>query len=299
MKKIYYTLAALSILSTGCLKDKGYEDHQTGMKSVTSERFVSILYPYETAGLHTNDIFTKPAEEPVETFTVALTGPVYNKDVQLTLTAVPALVSEHNDANDDVYEVLPAANYELPASVTIPAGHEYAVVHVKIKKTGLDPVGAYGLGVQIATVSDAAVKIASNARQSLMGILFRNDYDGVYQLRSLAQHPTNSTLAGIVGPAEWSLVTSGATSVRSATRHSWVNGSSSALPAGYNTIFTVDPATNKVTVSDGSGIGFTNSPGYDSRYDPATKTIYAKWQYGGPGGNRIFTDTLVFLRARD
>ncbi|MDF2193354.1 DUF1735 domain-containing protein [Paraflavitalea sp. CAU 1676] len=297
MKKIYYTLAALSILSTGCLKDKGYEDHQTGMKSVTSERFVSILYPYETAGLHTNDIFTKPAEEPVETFTVALTGPVYNKDVQLTLTAVPALVSEHNDANDDVYEVLPAANYELPASITIPAGHEYAVVHVKIKKTGLDPVGAYGLGVQIATVSDASVKIASNARQSLMGILFRNDYDGVYQWRSVTVHPNTAAYNGRITPIEVGLVTTGGSSVETDRTHPWANGVSQ--PDNYNVTFSVDPSTNKVTVSNARGNAFADSPGYDSRYDPATKTIYAKWQYSGGGGNRVMTDTLVFLRARD
>ncbi|MBO9565382.1 MAG: DUF1735 domain-containing protein [Niastella sp.] len=299
MKNVFYTIAALSALLTGCLKDEGYDDNKTGFHANNSERSVTILNAYEVNGIKTIGIFTTPVEESLEGFVVALAGPVAGKDIQVDLSVTPALVDAYNTENSGEYEVLPAAAFELPPSVTIPAGKDYANVRLKLKKGPLDPTKTYAVGVQLSGANDPAVKVAGNTKQFLIGILVKNSYDGVYELRAATQHPTNAALAGPVGPTEIELETNGVTSVITSTRHPWANGSGSGLPEGYNTIFTVNPATNKVTVTDGNGIGFMNSPGYDSRYDPASRTIYAKWQYVGSGGNRVFTDTLVFLRLRD
>lgn len=299
MKKIFYSIAAMSVLLTSCLKDEGYDNGPTGFKGNNTDRFVAILNPNETSGMATLGIFVTPAEETIQTFVVSITGPVQSKDVQVTLSLKPALIGEYNDANDESIEVLPTAAFELPTTVTVPAGKEYVSVPLKLRKNLIDPALAYALGVEVTGVDDPTVKLSGKSKQALIGIVVKNAYDGVYELHGVAEHPTNPTLAGPVGPTEWTLVTDGISSVVTATRHPWANGSGSGLPTNYNTVFTVDPATNKVTVSNANGFPFENTPGYDSRYDPTTKSIYAKWQYAGSGGNRIFTDTLVFLRPRD
>lgn len=296
MKKVLYSIAASSALFTGCLKDDSFDEKKSGYQSNNSDRFVTIMNAYELAGLHTTDLLTTPAEEQIAAFTVSLTGPAYDKDVQITLSYVPDLVEDYNENNTDQFETLPAANFELPTTATIPAGKDYAVVKFKLKKGGLDPVVPYAIGIKITAVSDPSIKLASNTRQSLLGILFRNDYDGEYEWRGETFHPTNAAFVGRIKPVKVGLLTIGATSVETTITHPWANGQST--PTDYNVTFTVNPTTNAVTVTNGRGFTFENSPGYNSRYDPTTKTIYAKWQYLSSGGNRVFTDTLVYLGIR-
>lgn len=299
MKRSFYIASILlSFAVTGCLKDKGYDENKTGFQAVNNAHFVTVLDAYETNGINTQGIFLDPVEEQFQYFVVSLTGPVYHKDVAVTIAVNNSLVTAHNTANQTHYEILPAAAYELPATVSIAAGKEYVTVPVKLKKATLDPTKEYALAVELTATNDGDVKVAGNMKQSILSIVVKNKYDGIYELRSRTFHPVNPALTGPVGPVEISLVTSGMHSVTTATRHAWANGSGSGLPDGYFTIFTVDPATNNVTISDPSGIGFTNSAGYDTRYDAATKTFYAKWEYSGSGGARVFTDTLVFLRPR-
>lgn len=299
MKRILYIATILlSFTITGCLKDKGFDDNKTGFQTDNSARFVAVLDAYETNGINTQGIFLDPAEEQFEYFILSVTGAVYHKEVTVNVAVNNTLVTNHNTANGTHYEILPATAYEIPASVSIPAGREFVPVRVKLKKATLDPTKEYALAVELTSSNDAGVKVAGNTRQSILSFVVKNKYDGIYELRAHTFHPVNPALTGPVGPAEVSLVTSGIHSVTTASRHAWANGSGSGLPDGYFTIFTVDPATNFVTISDANGIGFANSPAYDTRYDPATKTFYAKWQYSGSGGARVFTDTLVFLRLR-
>lgn len=299
MKKIIYPILALSLFSTSCLKDEGYDNLSTGFSANNSDRFVTILNSNQVSGMRTMSIFTTPAEETLQPFVVSITGPLLNKDVNITIVLAPELVTAYNTEKGTHYEVLPAAGFELATTVTVAAGKEYVSVPLKLKKNALDPAKTYALGAKVTTTSDPSIKLPARSKEALIGIVIRNAYDGVYQLRGSAEHPTNPDLTGRVNATEWSLATNGATNVITSTSHPWASASGSTLPKANLTIFTIDPATNKVTVSDNVGAGFTNSPGYDSRYDPATKTIYAKWQYSGSGGNRVLTDTLVFLRPRD
>ena len=90
--------------------------------------------------------------------------------------------------------------------------------------------------------------------------------------------------------------------------HPWTSGGSFTAFGLQEPEYTIDPATNKVTVQNaasGAVTFYTMAPGYDSHYDPATKTIYAKFGYNyapgpvfNPAANREWTDTLIYVGPR-
>ena len=174
---------------------------------------------------------------------------------------------------------------------------------VKFLKINLDPSALInlsmraGLGFQIAEAPGARISASKN--QIGVEISAKNQWDGLYRLDSYTEHPTNPLLTGVCGPYEVPLITIASNKVIWGFTHPWANGSNSATPAGYNPVFTINPTTNSVTVTDNSGIGFENDPSYTNpRYDPATKKFYVKWRYNAAGGFRMFTDTLTYLRSR-
>ena len=154
-----------------------------------------------------------------------------------------------------------------------------------------------GLGFQIAEAPGAQI---SNSKGQLgVELGAKNPWDGIYRLDSYTEHPTNPVLTGICGPYEMPLITVGSNKLIWQFTHPWANGSNSTTPAGYEPVFTINPTTNSVAVTDNSGIGFENDPSYTNpRYDPATKRFLVKWRYNATGGYRMFTDTLTYLRSR-
>jgi hypothetical protein len=66
-------------------------------------------------------------------------------------------------------------------------------------------------------------------------------------------------------------------------------------------VYDFNPATNVMNAVTNhfsptmlGAVVYVLSAGYNNRYDPATKTIYAQYGYSG----RIFTDTLVYIGPR-
>lgn len=303
MQKIFLiTIFLAAVLSlNSCMKDKDFDEHKFGLKDI-EESAVGVGFPESSNDINTVSIMN---ESTAQNFEIALvkifSDQPADQDLHITVESKPSLITDYNNANNGNLLPLPAAAYSITSmTAVIPKGERNATLQLVINSasTQLDITRTYALGFTIKTVQESGITIAENYKDILVGVVISNVYDGIYELRSVTAHPTNPILAGTVGPVDVALITNGATSVITGTRHAWANGSGSSLPAGYNTIFTIDPTTNNVTVSDASGIGFTNSPGYPSRYDPASRTIYAKWQYAGSGGNRVFTDTLVYQGPR-
>jgi hypothetical protein len=86
-----------------------------------------------------------------------------------------------------------------------------------------------------------------------------------------------------------------------------LNGNFTAFGA-QEPAYTVDPSTNKVTVQNayvGAVTFYTMAAGFNSYYDPASRTYYVKWGYNYDAGGvfnaattREWTQTIKYLRPR-
>jgi len=187
---------------------------------------------------------------------------------------------------------------------------------IKYLKINLDPSSLItltqrvGLGFQIAEAPDA--EISDSKFQLGVEISAKNDYDGVYLVTWTNYHPTaNPSYTGsnteielrTTGPNKnklfWPLAAAYCTP-------SILNGGLSYF-LGQEPEYTVN-AGNVITVQNvaaGAATFYSMATGFSSRYEPATKTIYAKWGYGyGAGGafdpanTREWNQTMVYLRPR-
>lgn len=288
MKRIYFlAMAVLSLSMTGCLKDEGFDNNETGLKTNNKDRFVAVLNAYETRGISIQGIFTTPAEEQLEAFVLTLTGPAYDKDVQVTLALAPAMVAAHNTENSTHYEVLPAAAYDFNTTVTIPAGQARVAVPIRLKKAALDPTKSYALGMQVTSVSDPSVKLPATSKQSLLGILLRNIYDGNYVATGYFVHPTDPRDF----EKEVSLATIGANSV---SKDLGDLGSGTKINITINADNTVSIAPGAGTSGNSASVaGMVGDPVYNNTYDPVTHTFWLKYGYPNPGPTRIITEKVV------
>jgi len=318
MKSIFKIGAIMGIsgvLFTACLKDTAITDYtDTGIKPV-------VLIP--------NGNFPGTAEAPLVTFEVSSTpseirlyarvswSKPLGKALEVTFVKDPAAITEFNTKYGTSYAELNADAYSVPTyKVTIPADKNEAYIPIQIFT---DKVSLSQANMLAFSITDASGEpVATNFETIVFPIGVKNKYDGVYSGRINA---TGWAAYGIQDNQTFSipgkglgLVTAGAASVSFV---SYANANTTLLPGFTNvggfTAFgavtprlTFDPATNKLssvvntTPDDGRGRTlFLNPSVTDSRYDPATKKIYASYvltQTGRP--NMIIYDTLTWVSAR-
>ena len=311
--KIFTALTASAIVLASCLKDKDYEDGMRGINIDDDMRIVEISGP--TDGFRTADFVASPVDTTINAVMISLaSSKPATSDIQVTLAVDNALVAAYNAAHGTSYDVAPANVYNIPSlTVTIPAGQNVGYLKIKAKPTDL--IGhEYALGFKLASVSDANVKLSGNFNNQVVSLVTRNQYDGVYTLKFAFYHPTASPNYDRKTTTV-ELHTTGANSVKifwplaGVYGHPLISGGGFAFPfAAQEHEYTIDPVTNKVTVQNaypGAVTFYTMAPNYDSRYDPATKTIYAKFGYNyspgpvfNPATNREWTDTLIYQGPR-
>lgn len=307
MKKLIISFAVVgTVVLGGCLKDKGFEDQKYGTQV---ENNPGIAFPQAASGITVSVNSQNTAQ--------TLDGPVIareadnqgSQDVRVTIQVNNALVTAAG------LTTLPTGSYTLSPSptVTIPAGKSVSdQIKITFNNTStLDPNKTYGIGLSIASV-DGSYKIAANQKNVVISINIKNKYDGKYTLRGQFYHPTPANQGFFTFNVE--METSGPNSVKmywplaDAYAHGWTSGGSPTFFGLQEPEYTIDPATNKVTVQNvavGATTFYTMAPNYNSRYDPATKTIYAKWGYNyspgpvfNPAANREWTDTLIYVGPR-
>ena len=188
---------------------------------------------------------------------------------------------------------------------------------VKFLKINIDPsllitLGKrVGLGLQIGEAPGA--KISESKFQIGVEISAKNAYDGVYNLTWTNYHPTaNPAYTGSTTEIEMH------TTAANKVKIYWPLAGAFACPAILNgnlqyfgiqePEYTINITNNAVTVQNtapGAVTFYAMATGFNSRYDPGTKTIYAKWGYnygaGGafdPANTREWTQTMVYVRPR-
>jgi len=219
------------------------------------------------------------------------------------------------------YTLMPPNLYSFDSSVTIINAGVLTTANFSVKfKTATVDTGGNNLFLSNEYVLPIIIKsagnyeIAQNFRMIVMRVLAKNKYDGLYSLRikstgwsayGIADGPTNTWPSNVI------LSTAGASSLDLTTKEAGANQPAFTAAGGVTGFgattarFTFDANNNLISVvnttpDDGRGRTLTLNPAVsDSRYDPATKTIYAAYIMGQTGRpKQYFYDTLTYVKPR-
>ena len=314
--------ATLLITGTGCLKDELADDGQTNPDIPSSPSIIEIPGPVRaTTSYQTSYAVSLIGSDRDTTFNMVFVRLAADQpapeDIQVELELVPALLSAYNDSNSTKLAQPPSSLYSFPSglTVTIPKGEREGALQVKTKPNAL--VGPeYGFGVRIKSVANTKYLVSGNYNNAVVIIGVRNKYDGDYTLKiktvgwaaySISDNVTNTY------PEHIAMITASANSVSLYSYYTSnilqpaFDATQSATQFGAaSPLFTFDAATDKLlsvtntTADDGRGRAFTMNPAITtSRFDPATKTIYAAYflkQNGRP--DLAIYDTLTYAGPR-
>lgn len=332
-KPVIFSLLLLSFFMMGCLKDKDYDNGSIqSVRSGDAQKLVEIGL---TATSIDNFLVISMNSSNTDT-TIGLIPVIVNsvdgatEDVNVTLVPNPALIGDYNANNGTLHEQAPASVFTIvnpPSSdgtgyiVTITKGTNTGFLQVKLKTSnylGHD----YAFGYQISKVDKPGYLISSNLSTGIVAIGVKNKYDALYALRIRTVGWTAYGIAdGVTGnyPGTFGLITASANAVTTN------NASAGSLQPAFtgtagvpgtiggptafgatNPEFVFDLVTNNITSvvnlapDDGRGRAFLLNPAITtSRYDPATKTIYAAYimKQNGRPDQQIY-DTLSYVGPR-
>src|SRR5688572_3700849 len=225
MKKIFLIslLSASALFFAGCLKDEGFDNQEYGINDPDTQPpgvgfpLASKTNNKTTVGL--NFVATSQTINDVLFINLEAAQPA-SSDVHITLKIDTMKVLAYNAmaGTTDLKPLLPS-QYQIPTTVTIPAGQRFAQIPIVFPNaSALNPNLLYGLDVTIESV-DGGYRIAENLKTLLLEFTIKNQYDGYYQTKGAAFHPSFGNYTwntqGVIacGSGGFSLVTSGATSV--------------------------------------------------------------------------------------
>lgn len=314
--------AMLLICGTGCLKDELADDQQTNPDIPGSGSIIELPGPvrgttsYRTSyavGLISSNKDTTINMVPVR---LASDQPA-SEDIQVELELVPTLLTAYNDSTGSNLILPPANLYKFAPglTITIPKGEREGFLQLTTKPNDL--VGPeYGFGFRIKSVSNSKYLISGNFNTAVVLVGVRNKYDGDYKLRvktlgwaafGIADGTTDEY------PEHISMITAGA-NTNDFFNEYYGSGlvaafASTGDPTGFGATspqFTFDPATDKIVsvvnttpLDSRQRVILLNPNVTTSRFDPATKNIYAAYilkQAGRP--DLLVYDTLIYVAPR-
>lgn len=290
----WYLLTMIGM--TSCLKDKDYENYKYGSYGAGNSK-AGVGFPESENIINNISLENIGTEQEFEIALInLLSAGSASTDIIITVEQDPSLLDEYNDANDGDLVPLPDGSYEFDSmEVIIPRGERTVQMRLNFPDAlnTLDLTKNYGLGLKISSVNPSGIVIAENQRRILIGINIKNQYDGIYDMRGYSLRAGDPAKTGNFSGVEMSLLTAGLHVLDFGALQNWSDLTGVAI--GEPRI-TVNPVTNKVTITSSGGA--VNLPGYDSRYDPATRTFYLGFTWGGGPASRVAIDTLQYMRTR-
>ena len=299
MKKINFLifLTAALLVFTGCLKDKVNQPNpaQGGDDGVINA--VMFTQTKVSAGVQSstdpqviNNIYL--SLNAARTQSTAVTNTIVSDPAKIT---DPALTPVDNSL------------FTFNTNAVVEAGKWTDTVALTLNTATLDPNLTYAIALTI-TGSSNGFQVAENSKTIIIVISVKNKYDGRYILTGYH----NRVPYTFPYEVEMDMVTVSPNEVAfywpdvDDYGHPIGVGPNNSLSWYGNTMAPVikfNSVTNVVTdVYNGSPGGtavtlFTGPDSFPSYYDPATKTIYVCWNYGG-NPLRAFFDTLVYEEPR-
>lgn len=219
-------------------------------------------------------------------------------DMTVNLAVDAASLTLYNSQNGSTYEVPPADVMSFPSSLVIKKGTRTVQALLTIKVTAsFDFSKAYAVPLKITSTSPAAI-ISGNFGVAVYAFGVRNPWDGKYSYKGYSLRAGDGALTGNFTGKTINLVTTGATSLQFGSLALWGDGAS-GIGIGNPSLAintTGGGSTYPVTISSSGGA--YNAPGYNSRYEVATKTFYISFAWGAGPAARLSTDTLTYIGIR-
>jgi len=300
--KLSFFGVAMTVAFSSCLKDKGFDNGDYGIQ-VIEKKGVSL--PQSVAGSVDYGLLSSDVPQLLVSPVVALeTIGAQSSDVTVQFALKPSLVAADPDLT-----LLPASAYTSNLTATIKAGSLLDTLEITIPRASdLDPTLTYGLGLELVSASNGFT-VASNMKEVLIRITIKNIYDGEYTSNGYFYHPT---AARTITNRPKTLATTGPNSVE--VELGDLGGS------GYFAIFTVDPGTGALTISqspgstpiaiftsglpaqnlDGTPTGYVpawpNASQCNNVYDPATHEFRVRYGYPGGASGQIYRVTEEIIK---
>jgi hypothetical protein len=324
MKRIVSSLlllATMGVAFTGCLKDKGFDNHEYGINDPdTQPPGVGFPLAANARNLVGLVISTQPQDATNIIYVNLEGGQPAGSDITITIDTISKqLIDAYNLANNTNIQILDPSRYTVARTITIPAGSRNAQIPITIPNTAvLNPNISYGLGFTITSVS-SGYTVAQNLKNLLVVFNLKNKYDGEYNMTgSLVDNLGQAT--GLYPIRIW-LETVNATDVLFSNREYLF-----AAPNGFNIhpvniggvsgfgsfcpVFKFDLSNDKV-VSVVNYFGQPSSNGRSAQLDPTginqwdatTRDVsvkYQMWQasFSSTIPRVIFTEVFDYLRPR-
>lgn len=192
-------------------------------------------------------------------------------------------------------------------TITFKPGEFIKTLKIVLNPTSLLTAGRVGLGFAIAEA--AGCEISTEKKQMAVELGAKNAWDGVYRVRYRLVHP-NTSIGGTGTVAEWDFPSSGPRSIDwdfATVFTNFTTGGITYFGDASGPSLQVRMTVNNDNTITLSNIGSRAVPlgfpalvpiaGANNRYDPATKTIYAAYQWAGTPTREKY-DTLTYLRPR-
>lgn len=278
IKSLVLFLAVTTLSS--CLKDDSLVlDPEKGVNVIEFGNTSGISVAGSTVPLYVNS-FPLGKDATIE-IPISYSGPEATapEDITVTITVLGEETTEaYNEEQDDHLEVMDPATYTIASNtVVIPKGQRKGYLKVNVKPDLFDLTVKYGLPLKISSVSSGT--ISGNFGTAIYSIGAKNRLDGLYNYKT----SSTTALKANANDNNVPLTTSGPNTV------------TANLVNTYSNIVTysVDPTTNKATVTNSGGIG-TPITDPSSNFNPETRVLYLKWTAGA----RAFEETYTYTGER-
>ncbi len=285
--KLLFVAIFSTLLLSSCLKSKDQFGFAADKGSIVSEIFDRSYY----GDLKVIALDATPPSETFELIEVKMYAPRTNKpanDITATLVLKNSLVTANG------LTILPTNAYTIPSlTVTIPKNGGVVSVPMTLNKALLNLSLVYGIAFELTTVSEGV--ISDLAHEITIALIIKNAYHADYNVTGFFFHP--SAPRGISGVKGMSTV--GAARVQAqvgdlggwnfqmdisgATLSNWGSANGATPPA--------PPASGFFSADNPGAIGYPGPefPGtapyvqstYNNTYNPATKTFFFHYGYGG------------------
>jgi hypothetical protein len=241
-------LAVFGLSLTSCLKDKGFENGEYGMKQ-EPKAFISL--PFAKNRPNNLSLVSIDEMQDVELFSANLeyvnpaTSPI-TVSIEVDNSGVAAVLPNA--------ELLPSSVYSLPSNeLVIPTGSRLSnALPFKINTWTLDPNKKYGIGFKITSVSNST-PVAGNLSYVVYQISLKNKWDGVYHVTGPMVDVTSSALTNWTPYWIAYLVTTGPTtcdivdmSYTGDVYHPIKSNGASSYYGTFGMSITFDPATDQI-----------------------------------------------------
>ncbi len=194
--------ALFSILASGCLKDKAYDNGEIQSGQGSTVKVIAIGANVSSATNFLNlSLNTSPNDTTLKILAVTLgaTQPA-QQDIHVTLVQNNQLITDYNAAHTDT-TVTPTnpnptgeiTDYSVPSAamisfvnpglvVVIPKGSYVGYLQAKFVPNDFINGAPYAMGFTIKSIAESGYTISGNLNNGIVAIGIKNKYDGNYNL---------------------------------------------------------------------------------------------------------------------